>query len=209
MRTATDPRSFAATGDAVRWEPLTVEQVAERLRELRVPWSIAGGWALDLFIGRQTRAHKDVEVAVFRDDVATARAALAGWEVFIAESGTLTEWREGVALPAEAHELWCRERGRAAWQLELLVEERVGDRWVYRRDRAIGMRAADLVRRTADGVPYIRPEVQLLYKSKATRPEDESDLLTVLPLLDIAARSWLAAALWTIDPRHRWLERLK
>ena len=29
---------------------------------------IAGGWALDLALGRQTRAHEDVDVAVLRSE---------------------------------------------------------------------------------------------------------------------------------------------
>lgn len=29
-------------------------------------WGIAGGWAIDLFIGKETREHKDIEIAVFR-----------------------------------------------------------------------------------------------------------------------------------------------
>ncbi|MGM7683701.1 nucleotidyltransferase domain-containing protein [Cytobacillus sp. Hm23] len=32
------------------------------------PWFIAGGWAIDLFIGKQTRPHHDLEIAIFRKD---------------------------------------------------------------------------------------------------------------------------------------------
>ena len=200
--------AFAATPELLKWEPLTPEQVRDRLRELSARWWIAGGWALDLFIGRATRAHTDIEIAVFRDDLAAVRRALAGWELFVAESGAFTPWREGEPLPKSAHELWCRERGHQAWQLEILVEERSGDRWTYRRDPDIGVRANDLGRVTADGIPYVRPEIQLLYKSKDARPVDESDFITVLPRLDPAQRAFLSAALWTTAPGHRWLQRL-
>ncbi|MCL4541605.1 MAG: hypothetical protein M1396_04620 [Chloroflexi bacterium] len=45
-----------------------VRPVATLLTDFDRPWFIAGGWAIDLFLGRQTRAHKDVEIAVLRQD---------------------------------------------------------------------------------------------------------------------------------------------
>jgi hypothetical protein len=204
-----DPRAVPATGDLVRWEPLTAQQVAELMRGFDAPWWIAGGWALDLYLGRQTRAHNDIEVAVFRDDEAKLRRHLRAWEHFTAEGGTLTPVADDEPLPAAAHELWSRERGRDAWQLEILVEEREGDRWTYRRDPRIGLRAKDLGRFSNDGIPYIRPDVQLLYKSKDPRPVDESDLLAALPRLDTYQRATLAAWIGATNASHRWLDRLK
>lgn len=193
----------------MKWEPIAIEELPTLLANFDRPWWIAGGWALDLFIGRVTRAHNDVEIAVFRDDVDALRRALKGWEFFIAESSTFTPWREREPLPNSAHELWSREKGHEAWELEVLVEERSGDRWTYRRDPDIGVRASDLGRKSGGGLPFIRPEIQLLYKSKDPRPVDETDLLTALPHLDPAQKSFLAAALWTTSPGHRWLQRLE
>ena len=199
--------AFAATPENTKWEPLTPDQVRDLFRDAAFPWFIAGGWVWDLYLGHATRAHTDIDIAVFRDDIAAVRQALKGWELFVAENGTFTPWTSG-ELPSSAHELWARERGKDAWQLEILIEEKDGDRWTYRRDPDIGVRAGDLGRRTADGIPYIRPEIQLLYKSKGSRPADESDFLTVLPHLDAAQKSFLSAALWTTAPGHRWLGRL-
>lgn len=204
-----DPQAVPATPDLPKWEPLTTQQVAELLRGVDFPWWIAGGWALDLFAGRQTRAHNDIEIAVFRADVEKIRARLAGWELSVAENGTFTAWTAGAPLPASAHELWCRERGHDAWQLEILVEEREGDRWVYRRDHRIGVHVRDLGRFSNDGIPYIRADVQLLYKSKHSRGVDESDLIAALPRLDAYQRATLSAWIGASDPTHRWLARLK
>lgn len=198
----------AAPAAEQRWEPLTPEQVQGRLAGFERPWWIAGGWALDLFMGRQTRAHDDLEIALYRGDLDALRSHLRGWEFHIADGGALTPWREE-ALPASAHALRSRERAHEAWQIEILVEERQGDRWVYRRTPDIGANALDIGRRTPEGVPYLRPEIVLLDKSKDTRPRDETDFITVLPRLDPAQRSFLAAGLWTVAPGHRWLERLK
>jgi hypothetical protein len=29
------------------------------------PWWVAGGWALDLFVGHQSRSHKDLDIGIF------------------------------------------------------------------------------------------------------------------------------------------------
>jgi len=203
----TDPRDVGP--DEAKWEPLTPQQVADLLRGLDVPWWIAGGWALDLFAGRQTRAHEDIEISVFRGDEDTIRQRLAGWEFFVAKDRTLTPLAAGKPLPADAHELWCREPGRDTWQLEILIEERKDGRWFYRRNERIGVNEKDIGRFTNDGIPYIRPDIQLLYKSKGQRANDEQDLLAVLPRLDAAQRATLSAWISAGDPTHRWLARLR
>ena len=39
------------------------------------PWFIAGGWAIDLFLGRKTREHADVDFALSRLDQDLSGAA--------------------------------------------------------------------------------------------------------------------------------------
>lgn len=201
-------RREAPPADA-SWEPLTPQRIAELLRGVEVPWWIAGAWALDLFAGRQTRAHQDIEISVFRGDENAIRRHLKGWKFFVAKDGTLTPLGDREPLPATAHGLWCRERGSETWQLEILIEEREHGRWVYRRDEHIGVHEKDIGRVTDDGIPYIRPDIQLLYKSRASRAVDESDLLAVLPRLDAAQRATLSAWISAEDPTHRWLARLR
>ena len=77
-----------------------------------------------------------------------------------------------------------------------------------RRDAALRMPIAELVRRAADGTPYLRPDVQLLYKAKQLRPKDEADFTEIAPLLDSDSRRWLRAALARVHPGHAWLARL-
>ena len=58
---------------------------------------------------------------------------------------------------------------------------------------------------TPDGIPYMAPEIQLLYKAKAPRPQDEADFARTFPYLDQASREFLVQALALIYPGHRWL----
>ena len=51
--TAHDPNPFGA------WQSWQPHEVAQLFSALAIPWWIAGGWAVDLFLGEQTRDHED------------------------------------------------------------------------------------------------------------------------------------------------------
>lgn len=60
-----------------------------------------------------------------------------------------------------------------------------------------------------DGVPYLRPEVQLLLKARGRRPKDQRDFDNTLPLLDPPSLAWLGTSLASLHPEHRWLAALE
>ncbi|MCI4067015.1 hypothetical protein MRQ36_32395 [Micromonospora sp. R77] len=68
---------------------------------------------------------------------------------------------------------------------------------------------AELIRHTPQGIPYLRPEVVLLFKAKAAREKDRADFDGVLPLLSAAQRRWLDDALGLVHPTHEWRRRLR
>ena len=194
-----------------RFEPLTVAETAELLRDVSFPWWICGGWSIDLFLGRQTREHADVEVGVLRRDQCALFAALEHFEIHLARDGRLTELTAGQrssGLTRPDHGFWCRPRGRAAWVLEILLNEGEGGDWIFRREATIRQPLDVVVRETEDGVPYLAPEVQLLFKAKALRPRDQQDFESSLPELSAGARTWLADALNRVHPGHPWLPHL-
>src|ERR1700743_545650 len=80
----TDPPGIDA------WVPWSPREVATQFAALDVPWCVAGGWALDLWHGRMTREHEDIEIAMPRRHFATVRAALAGLELFVAGNSEVT-----------------------------------------------------------------------------------------------------------------------
>lgn len=51
--------------------------------------------------------------------------------------------------------------------------------------------------KTKEGIPYLKPEIQFLYKggSSEIRDKDYHDFLTIFPLLTPQARKWLKAFL--------------
>ena len=54
--------------------------------------TIAGGWAIDLFLGRQTRPHHDLDIQILRRDQAALRGLLADWDLHLAGDGRLQPW---------------------------------------------------------------------------------------------------------------------
>jgi hypothetical protein len=184
--------------------PPEVAGLSRLLRDLTAPWAVAGGWAIDLALGRVTRAHADVDVALLREDQAALRAALPGWEFRAAVDGAPVPWAVGVRLEAPVHEVHARPAAGAEDAIEFLLNERDGADWVYRRDPAVRRPLTRVFREARGGMRALAPEVVLLYKSKAPRAADEHDFRAALPLLDVEARRWLAAALRRADARHPW-----
>ncbi len=91
-------------------------EVTELLRSAACPWWIAGGWAIDLHVGRQTRAHEDLDVLILRDDQSVMQQALYGWDLHAADPpGSLRGWRPGEVLSAQEHDIWCRRTPASPW----------------------------------------------------------------------------------------------
>jgi len=57
-------------------------------------------------------------------------------------------------------------------------------------------------------LPYLAPEIVLLYKAKEPRASDEADFTATEPALPIESRRWLARAVERCHPGHAWRERL-
>jgi len=184
-------------------DPLSVSAL---MAGFPAPWAIAGGWAIDLFLGRESRPHADVDVAVFRADQAALRAHLPGWSFRKAVGGALVEWPDDERLELPVHEIHAHSPSGES--LEFLLNERAGDEWLFRRDARIRCPAGRVIMRDSAGIQYLCPAVVLLYKAKAPRPADEQDFEAVRAALPAAQREWLRAALATAHPHHPWLEGL-
>ncbi len=197
------------------WLPWQPHEVARLFSTLTVPWWIAGGWALDLFLGEQTRDHEDIDVLFLRRDQQDIRVLLQGWDVQEAHpempegSWPFQEWKPGALLPAEVQDIWCRPQKTDPWALQLMVTDIYDDQWIFRHNIQISRSLSTIGYVTDDGIPYLVPEIQLLYKAKSPRPKDEADFARVLPHLDQRSRQWLTETLAIVHPHHSWLLQLK
>ena len=169
-------------------------------------WWVSGGHALDLHIGRTWRAHDDTDVGVARRDLGALHTYLPDWDLHVAAAGQLARWRgEPLELALDQNNLWCRLTAGGPWVLDVTIGEGSAEHWNYRRAPSVQVPWDMAVLRTAEGIPYLAPELQLLYKSKGLRAKDEVDAAEVIPSLDARQRDLLSRVL---DADHPWQRRL-
>jgi hypothetical protein len=188
---------------------LTPSDAGALLSTLERPWWIAGGWAIDLFLGRETRAHADLDIAMLRGDEVALPDVLRDWQIDIAHDGAFIPWSGESPLVAPMHQFWTRRDREGPWDLEVLLEDHDGGRWLSRRDHRVTLQLDAFGRRTDTGIPYVAPEIALFYKAKGWEIEkNAADFDVAAPALDDSARAWLRGALEIAHPQHPWIARL-
>ncbi len=194
--------------DLGTWSPLDPQAMRDVMAGYGRPWWIAGGWALDLFLGQTTREHADIDLELLRSDQLEVQAHLREWELYLASDGQLSPWVAGEPAPPDVTDIWCRPTGGGSWAFQLMFNPGTPERWASKRSPMVGQPTETAIRRTADGLAYLAPELQLLMKAKAPRPKDEVDLTNLLPALDERQLTWLRDALEVVHPGHPWIVRL-
>lgn len=185
--------------------------IAEVMAGYPAPWGFCGGWAIDLYIGRLTRSHKDVDIAVLRRDQLLLQSYLraAGWSLDVAHGGTLEPWPEGERIKLPRHGVWCRNQDATPDFLEVLLNEADGDLFRFRRDPTLTRELDQAFLRIESGVIVLAPEIVLLYKSNdISRDENQADFENACPALSDDQRGWLATGLKRLSPNHSWLQDL-
>jgi hypothetical protein len=188
-------------------ESAALERVAVVMRRVEIWWAIAGGWAIDLWLGEQTREHHDIEVVVRRDDQTAVWDALHNdWELACIdplESGW-SPWRRIQRVESPSFQLKAR---CPSLEFDLFLESTSDDIWTFRRDGRVRRSIEEVITRRS-GVPIVDPAVQLLYMAKSEEPKNQHDFDVARPMLDDASAEWLRSALALSHPGHPWLAQL-
>ncbi|QMU71423.1 hypothetical protein [Streptacidiphilus sp. P02-A3a] len=192
-----------------RWSrSWTPAEVARRLEGVATPWCVAGGWALDLFHGRRTREHGDIEVAIPAAGFPEVRDRFPGYVFDAAGSGRI--WADATPRTlAAVHQTWLRDPATGDYLLDVVREPHDGDTWICRHDPTVRLPYREIIHHGADGIPYLAPELVLLFKAKHARPKDRADFAVTVPELTAARRDALAALLAHTYPDHPWLADLR
>ncbi|MFD7710163.1 nucleotidyltransferase domain-containing protein [Streptomyces sp. NPDC059786] len=207
-------------GDAVELSPDEIEnlharwsscwapsEVAQRLAGVDAPWCVAAGWALDLFRGGQTRAHGDIEIAIPAASFPEVVDRFPGYVFDGVGSGRI--WEDVTPeILAAVHQTWLREPATGNYLLDVFREPHDGDTWICRRDERIRFPYGDIIHHTPDGIPYLAPELVLLFKAKHVRQKDQADFDATVPHMSPAQRDALAELVARVHPGHRWLADL-
>ena len=196
--------------------PVPLAGVADLMSTFRPRWCLCGGWAVDAWLGRQTRDHGDVDIAVFQDDQHAIFDHLAGWQLIghdnhVADDSSESWDGRRLDLPAHIH-----ARAHDGFNLEVLLNERSGRDWIFSREPLVTMPLRRCAQQSAWGLPTVVPEVILFYKANPPawrdlprpdlRPHDELDFLALLPHLTDEQRAWLRNAISLVG--HPWLTQL-
>lgn len=186
-----------------------VEKVASLLQDLSCEWYVCGGWAVDLFLGRVTREHKDVDVSIPRKSQLEVREYMSrrGWTLEKAHDGKLTPWEDGEFLSQPLHTVWCRSDAHEPGFVEFQLDDIDDARFAFRRDPTLTLPRERMSFKTDTGVPALAPEMVLLYKSSAA-DEYADDFRKSVAALGADARAWLKDALAKVYGRHPWMEEL-
>ena len=183
-------------------------RVADIMSDFGPSWALCGGWSVDIWLGRLTRDHGDVDLSIFHDDQhAIFDYFTSGWLLngHDALDGDGTETWSGRRLGFPSHIHAYSDDGL---HLDIQLNRRTGDDWVFSTKANLTMPISECIGRS-EGLPFLVPEVVLFYKSIGEiRPHDEADFRALAPSLDAHARDWLRNALLALRPQHEWLPEL-
>src|SRR5262249_28179296 len=110
---------------------------------------------------------------------------------------------------AAVHQTWLRDPATDNYLLDVFREPHDGDTWIYRRDERIRLPYSQIIHHTQDSIPYLAPELVLLFKAKLDRQKDQADFDKTVPHMAQAQRDTLAELLARAHPGHHWLAELR
>jgi len=153
-------------------------------------WFICGGWAIDLFIGKETRKHNDIEIGILRKDQNKLWEYFGNYEIFYVNNMNNYEkilW-DGEYKNLPIHEFNCKI---GELNLEILLNECDENNWIFRRDNNIKFNLNEIVKIYENNIPYLIPELVLLYKLSNLKEKDKMDFKNIIPYLSNEKINWL------------------
>jgi len=204
--------------------PGPLVRAADHLAGYGHDWALCGGWAVDVLLGRQTRDHLDVDIAVFQEDQAELRSHLHGWRLVGHDDAVAEDcpdqW-DGRWLDVPGH-IHANTATMDGTELDIQICSRVDDAWVLSDDPHVALPMSATHGIAPWGrLPVVSAPIILYYKAvpprwrakpddpqPPRRPKDEADFTALLPLLAPQQRTWLHEAITAGQPDHDWLRRL-
>ncbi len=184
------------------WQPLTISQITSTFPTLR--WILAGGYALELFVGKTYRAHGDIDILIARKDQQQLLHYLPQSRIFIATPpGQLVPFFDTFFYERPVQDIWILSEDQRSWCLQIMLVDIENQHWRYKRNDAIHL-PFDAIYFNVEQIKVLKPEIQLLYKSKTIRPKDQLDFEMVYPKLCDEAKNWLQQSLKKCYEAHVW-----
>ncbi|HKS99988.1 MAG TPA: hypothetical protein VJT31_10695 [Rugosimonospora sp.] len=214
--------------------PEPVAYVRDLLAGIGRPWFLCGGWAVDAWLGRQTREHGDVDIAVFHHDQHAIIEHLPGWALVGHDPNvpddTTEPWRgRHLDMPAHIHVpilgsplSTSTTVTHSAFEFEFLLNEGTDQDWILNRGLDVALPRERGIRHSPWALPTATPEAILFFKAggdltadrlttttRHFRYRDQQDFVALRPTLTGTQRGWLRESIGTIHPEHPWLVHLE
>lgn len=197
-------------------------------------YAFCGGFAIDLFLGYESRVHSDIDVfAYWKDrDQIIRQMQCAGFEVYemlgggkahhITDVETQPKLRKNIFCCKDDCELlnlikaeeigtyWIdfRHIGQSKLNyIEFLFNDRNDSEFIFGGNQAVRRELTDTVMYNQD-VPFLAPEICLLYKSSETEREGyQQDYELAIHKMSRNQIEWLNQALSLLYPAgHKWMK---
>lgn len=210
-----------------------IAQFNDFMKNIGVEYAICGGHAIDLFIGKKTRPHKDLDAAVFWEDrdKIVQYMLIEGWDIY---EPCGSEYLHKIAdVPNQKRvksNIWCVKPGNSHYKftehekdmftvdfdnaeqveldyIEFLFSVRKSRDFLYARNHDIKMDIVKAIMKI-DDIPCLAPEIVLLYKSTAAEePDYQLDFDNASMKMNGERSEWLKKSLSVMFPDgHKWLE---
>lgn len=195
-------------------------------------YAVCGGFALDLFLGYETRTHGDVDILAFWEDRETIITYMQskgyiGYEMLgggkvhrITDIKMQEKLRKNIFCCTEDCELvrlYDTDEADVYWldyqhtgltklnYIEFLFNEKTEEEFIYARDERVRRGLANAILET-DGVPYLAPELCLLFKSTDIEREGyQQDFELTVGKLSAEQRTWFEKSMGLLYPEgHKW-----
>ena len=211
-----------------------LKQANELLQNHGFEYAFCGGWAIDLFIGKETRKHGDIDIFAYwqeRDTIIEYMQS-KGFQVYemmgggkahhITDIQDQLKWKRNIFCFTQDCEMVrlsetdesgiCLVDFKHIGQtklnfIEFLFNNKDASDLLYARNHDVKLSLPDafLIR---DGLPYLAPEMCLLYKSTDTEREGyQNDFDNAMSCMDLRQKHWLEDALAVMYPEgHKGLQ---
>lgn len=210
-----------------------VKQANELLQGQPFEYAVCGGLAIDMFLGYESRRHGDIDILAFypdRDKIIKYMQSM-GYEVYEMLGGGkchhITDTENQVVAknnifctkgncelvhlyPTSEKDVYFMDFEHIGLTslnyVEFLFDEKSDTEFLYRRNHNIRL-ALDKAILFADGIPFLAPEVCLLYKSTDVQREGyQQDYEKATEKMSEEQRLWLNTSLIAMYPDgHKWI----
>lgn len=210
-----------------------VTEAHELLKNGGFDYAICGGQALDMFLGYESRTHGDVDICAFRDerDRIIRYMQSLGFDVYEMLGGGKVHRITDLFLQNRQKNIFCARENcplvklyptdetDVYWMeffhtgetepdyIEFLFNDRTQGAFEYARNREITL-GVDRAVLFSDGIPYLAPELILLYKSTdIERDGYQQDFELAYRKMDASQKAWFRNAIRQEYPEgHQWLD---